>query len=101
MIQPCRSRSSARVLVTSPATSPSGPAISTSSGVLRYAPQNTCSAGSSIFASSGFENLRLYPGDTIVVPEKLIRPSGLRNFAAWTGMLYQYSLSAAVIDAVK
>jgi protein involved in polysaccharide export with SLBB domain len=59
------------------------------------------SAGTSIFASSDFDNLRLYPGDTVVVPEKLIRPSGLRSLAAWTGMLYQYSLSAAAVDAVK
>jgi protein involved in polysaccharide export with SLBB domain len=58
-------------------------------------------AGASIFASSDFDNLRLYPRDTVVVPEKLIRPSGVRSLAAWTGMLYQYSLSAAAIDAVK
>jgi protein involved in polysaccharide export with SLBB domain len=59
------------------------------------------SARQSIFASSDFDNLRLYPGDTVVVPEKMIRPSGLRSFAALTDMLYQYSLSAVAIDAVK
>jgi hypothetical protein len=51
MIQPCRSRSSARVLVISSATSPSGPGISASSGVLRYALQNIRSPGSSTAAA--------------------------------------------------
>lgn len=59
------------------------------------------SARQSLFAGSDFDNIRLYPGDTIVVPEKTIRSSGMRSFAAWTEMLYQYSLSAAALDAVK
>jgi polysaccharide biosynthesis/export protein len=59
------------------------------------------SARQSIFAASDFLSLRLYPGDTVVVPEKMIRPSGMRSFAGLTGMLYQYSLSAAALDAVK
>ena len=59
------------------------------------------SARQSFFASSDFDSVRLFPGDTIVVPEKLIRPSGMRSLAAWTEMLYQYSLSAAALDVVK
>jgi hypothetical protein len=47
MIQPCRARSAALVAVIWSATSASGPLISVSSAVLRYAPQNTVSAGSS------------------------------------------------------
>ena len=51
MIQPCRARSSARVAVICVGDLPSGPAIRTSSAVLRYAPQNTLSAGSPIPAA--------------------------------------------------
>jgi polysaccharide biosynthesis/export protein len=58
-------------------------------------------ARQSVFASSDFENVHLYPGDTIVIPEKMIRPSALRTFGVWTDMLYQYSLSAAALNAVK
>ena len=41
-------------------------------------------SGNSIFDSSDLDNVRLYPGDTIVVPEKIVRPSGLRELTAWT-----------------
>jgi protein involved in polysaccharide export with SLBB domain len=58
-------------------------------------------AKQSVFASSDFDSLHLYPGDTIVVPEKMIRPSALNTFGAWTSLLYQYSLSAAALNAVK
>jgi polysaccharide export outer membrane protein len=58
-------------------------------------------ARQSVFASSDFESVHLYPGDTIVIPEKMIRPSALRTFGVWTDMLYQYSLSAAALNAVK
>jgi protein involved in polysaccharide export with SLBB domain len=55
----------------------------------------------SIFASGGFENVRLYPGDTIVVPEKMVRPSALRELTAWTQLMSQLSISAAAIDVIK
>jgi polysaccharide export outer membrane protein len=55
----------------------------------------------SIFASGSFENVRLYPGDTIVVPEKMVRPSALREVAEWTQLMSQLSISAAAIDVIK
>ena len=58
-------------------------------------------SGNSIFDSSDLDNVRLYPGDTIVVPEKIVRPSGLRELTAWTEIMSQLSLSAAALDVVK
>ena len=55
----------------------------------------------SIFASGGFRNMRLYPGDTIVVPEKAARPSALREVAVWTQLMSQLSISAAALDVIK
>jgi polysaccharide export outer membrane protein len=55
----------------------------------------------SVFASGAFENVRLYPGDTIVVPEKMVRPSALREVAEWTQLMSQLSISAAAIDVIK
>jgi protein involved in polysaccharide export with SLBB domain len=55
----------------------------------------------SIFASGSFRNVRLYPGDTIVVPEKIVRPSALREVAAWTQLMSQLSISAAALDVIK
>jgi protein involved in polysaccharide export with SLBB domain len=55
----------------------------------------------SVFASSGFDNLRLYPGDTIVVPEKSVQPRAMREFLAWTQMFSQLALGAAAIDVIK
>jgi protein involved in polysaccharide export with SLBB domain len=55
----------------------------------------------SIFAAGNFENARLYPGDTIVVPEKIVRPSALRDLTAWTQVMSQLAISAAAIDVIK
>lgn len=57
-------------------------------------------AGPSIF-SSGFDNLHLYPGDTIVVPEKNIGAGALRSFMAWSQILSQLGLGAAAINVLK
>lgn len=59
------------------------------------------SARQSFFASADFENLRLSPGDTIIVPEKMVRPSALRELTVWTQLMSQLSLSAAAIDVIK
>jgi protein involved in polysaccharide export with SLBB domain len=57
-------------------------------------------AGQSVF-SSGFENVRLYPGDTIVVPEKSVGPGVMHEFLAWTQAFSQLALGAAAIDVIK
>jgi polysaccharide export outer membrane protein len=58
-------------------------------------------ARQSVFASSDFEDIHLYPGDTIVIPEKLVKPSSLRELAAWTEVMSELSISAAAIDVIK
>ena len=55
----------------------------------------------SIFASSDFQQTRLYPGDTIVVPEKLVGPSAIRQLMNMTQILSQASLTAAMVNLVK
>lgn len=55
----------------------------------------------SVFASGTFQNVRLQPGDTIVVPEKMVRPSALRSVAEWTQLMSQLSISAAAVDVIK
>ncbi|MFY9854989.1 MAG: SLBB domain-containing protein, partial [Terracidiphilus sp.] len=54
----------------------------------------------SIF-SSGFQDARLYPGDTIVVPEKNVGPGAMHEFLSWTQIFSQLALGAAAIDVIK
>lgn len=44
-----------------------------------------------------FDDVRLYPGDTLVVPEKTLRPTAIRNFMDWSSMFAQLALGAAAI----
>jgi protein involved in polysaccharide export with SLBB domain len=53
------------------------------------------------YFASGFNQLRLNPGDTVVVPDKTLRPSAVRAFADWTQVFSQLALGAAAIDIVK
>jgi len=57
--------------------------------------------GFSIFDSSKLDDVRLYPGDTIVAPEKIVRPSGIRELTEWTQIMSQLSLSVAALDVIK
>jgi protein involved in polysaccharide export with SLBB domain len=57
-------------------------------------------AGKSNF-SSGFENTRLYPGDSVIVPEKHIKPGSMSAFMAWSQMFSQYALGAAAVNVLK
>jgi protein involved in polysaccharide export with SLBB domain len=47
-----------------------------------------------------FNDLRIYPGDTIVVPEKLPKLSPLYGVMNWSQMFSQFALGAAAIDVV-
>jgi protein involved in polysaccharide export with SLBB domain len=47
-----------------------------------------------------FNTARLHAGDTIIIPEKTFRPSGLRNLIAYTQIFSQLALGAAAIDVV-
>ena len=43
-----------------------------------------------------FENLPIYPGDTILVPEKIIKPSFMREVKDITEVLYQIAVIAGI-----
>ncbi|MGA2535333.1 MAG: SLBB domain-containing protein [Terracidiphilus sp.] len=47
--------------------------------------------------NSGFSKVLLNPGDTIVVPEKMLRPSGLRQILDWSQMFSQLAVGAAAV----
>jgi polysaccharide biosynthesis/export protein len=49
----------------------------------------------SFLISVGFDSLRLMPGDTIVVPEKLDRGALMRGFKDWTQVITSFVLGAA------
>jgi len=45
-----------------------------------------------------FNDLRLNPGDTIVVPDKVLRPTALRGFLDWSQLFSQLALGVAAIQ---
>jgi hypothetical protein len=45
-------------------------------------------------------HLKLNPGDTIVVPDKTLKPSALRGVLDWTQILSQMALSIAAFTVV-
>jgi protein involved in polysaccharide export with SLBB domain len=54
----------------------------------------------SVFGNT-FATTRLNAGDTVVVPEKVPRPSGLRNFINYTQIFSQLALGAAAIAVLQ
>lgn len=50
---------------------------------------------------NGFGSMRLNAGDTVVIPEKVPRPSGLRNFINYTQIFSQLALGAAAIAVLQ
>jgi protein involved in polysaccharide export with SLBB domain len=48
-----------------------------------------------------FASMRLNAGDTVVIPEKVPRPSGLRNFINYTQIFSQLALGAAAIAVLR
>ena len=55
---------------------------------------------SGVFGNT-FASMHLNPGDTVVVPEKVPRPSGLRNFINYTQIFSQLALGAAAIAVLQ
>jgi protein involved in polysaccharide export with SLBB domain len=47
-----------------------------------------------------FNQLRLNPGDTIVVPDKVLRPTALRQWLDWTQIFSQLAIGAAAINVL-
>jgi protein involved in polysaccharide export with SLBB domain len=48
-----------------------------------------------------FDSLHLYPGDTIVVPEKNFKPSNLRGLIEWSSLISNFALGAAAISVIQ
>lgn len=48
-----------------------------------------------------FYHLKLYPGDTIIIPEKTIKPSALRGVLDWTQVFSQLAFGAAAINVLR
>jgi protein involved in polysaccharide export with SLBB domain len=48
-----------------------------------------------------FDNLRMNPGDTIVVPEKTFKPSALRGVLDWSQLFSQFALGAAALSVIQ
>jgi protein involved in polysaccharide export with SLBB domain len=48
----------------------------------------------------GIRDIQLHPGDSIVVPEKQIRPSALSQTLAWSQALSQSSITAAELNTM-
>lgn len=51
--------------------------------------------------SNHFDSARINPGDSIVVPEKLIKPTALRTLLDYSQILSSFGLAAAAINIVR
>jgi protein involved in polysaccharide export with SLBB domain len=50
---------------------------------------------------NAFDNLQIYPGDTIVVPERILKQSAMQGFVNWSQMFSQFALGAASLDVIR
>ncbi len=51
--------------------------------------------------SNHFDSARINPGDAIVIPEKLIKPTALRTLLDYSQILSSFGLAAAAINVVR
>lgn len=49
---------------------------------------------------SSFEKKKLNPGDSVVVPERVLKPTFMSQFRDWTQILFQMGMTAATIVAI-
>ena len=48
-----------------------------------------------------FDQARIYPGDTIVVPEKILKPTALYGLLNWSQVFSQLALGAAALNVIQ
>jgi protein involved in polysaccharide export with SLBB domain len=53
------------------------------------------------FWKDDFAKLHMYPGDTIVVPEKMLKIPTLRTVMEWTQLFSQLALTAAALHSIQ
>lgn len=51
--------------------------------------------------NDAFLHLKMYPGDSIIVPEKSIKPSLLRGLIDWSQVFSQFAFGAAAINVLR
>ncbi len=51
--------------------------------------------------SNHFDDSRIYPGDSIVIPEKPVRPTTLKQVTDYSQILSSFGLAAAAINVVR
>ncbi|CAN5504757.1 hypothetical protein BH10ACI4_BH10ACI4_10410 [soil metagenome] len=51
--------------------------------------------------SNSFDSTRINPGDSIVIPEKLIKPTALRQLLDYSQILSSFGLAAAAINVIR
>jgi polysaccharide biosynthesis/export protein len=61
----------------------------------------TAESGRSKGWFSGLSGALVNPGDTVVVPEQVLRGTWIQSLKDWTTVLYQFGLGAAGIKALK
>jgi protein involved in polysaccharide export with SLBB domain len=69
--------------------------------VLRANGSVTAAAMDKSLFASGFDHQRLYPGDTVVMPERGVRMGAMRELLNWAQLFSQLSLGAAAINVIK
>jgi len=57
--------------------------------------------GSAIWGGGDFTSLRINPGDTIVVPEKIFKPSMMHGVVDWSQMFSQFAMGSAALSVLK
>jgi protein involved in polysaccharide export with SLBB domain len=62
--------------------------------------KETANVGFFTFGSSGLLNARVEPGDSILVPEKLVQTRFMKDFKDITQILYQIAVAAGVLIVV-
>ena len=50
---------------------------------------------------NSFNELHMFPGDTIVVPDKTLRPTALRGLLDWTQIFSQLAIGAAAVNVLR
>lgn len=58
-------------------------------------------AGASTLWGNDFNVLRINPGDTIVIPEKVYKPSALVGIMDWSQLFSQFALGAAALSVIR
>lgn len=48
-----------------------------------------------------FDQVRIYPGDSLVVPEKILKPSALYGLMNWSQVFSQLALGAASVNVIR